>query len=859
LTIFANDTSGNMGNASVALYVDTTSPNTTASSAGEARWQSAAYNVTISPSDDLQVNLTYYRLDSDSWSNSSASGAGSIVVLINTTGNHSVYYYSVDQAGNAQSTRNITALLDLTAPVPVLVTPANASTSVAVGTIISVFFNETSMNTSVLPSFSVLSLNTSQLWRGNVSWNASNQSIFIPWAWLGYDQLIQVNVTGAKDLAGNTMSPYNWTFATASLDTDGDGNPDYNETDADNDGLNDTGDYLIGNASSINTNVPLNITLNASGNLSEAFGGNLNVTFTADNQTLVQFNYTFTNTTKLVLRNLTFKKDENTSRGGSIIIRGLEAPGKTIYVTNATGAQGVCIKDSPDVQSVADISKDCDGAYETFVVCPGSTGQYACAYNGTRLRITGLNHSGVVQANDTVAPYVQSQDPYTSTNTASVITFQVNENSTCRYETGAGVAYGIMDNYFDTANNISFNATVSTPVSGNYVYYVRCQDWHGNAMTSDYEYNLSVTITSSSSSSSSSAAGGGGGGGGDSAAPTKTSQIWAAIAAGEQKSMTLAIAPIPVSRVEFTPNESVVNGKLTISAIGKPSSLDAPAEPLYHWLHFDTSNMGSFSAVRIYFRVNVTWLNSVGLRNGDVSLYRNVNGAWVELKTVIDAVTDNTVTYYADTPGFSYFAIGKESKATVSLPTQDDGSITAALTPETTSAEQTAVDIGSASGAEVGSASDTAPTNESRGAAQGQSLPALKPRGFLVPLLLLILTSVGAGIVYVRAHPLMQRPKRAMEHHDHPVVQQAQDELARYMLTHLQAGHSLREIRQHLLSHGWHKKDIDHVIKERLLKPQAKPMLEPIAQAQVQPSVAASGTATAPVRSARSRQKSRAR
>ncbi len=91
-------TNGSFGEWNQSLYdfgIDTIPPNS--SDNAPAGWQTSAVTVNFSCSDSLSgCNSTYYRIDSGSW----ASGSS---VAVSTNGNHTLEYYSLDNAGNNET------------------------------------------------------------------------------------------------------------------------------------------------------------------------------------------------------------------------------------------------------------------------------------------------------------------------------------------------------------------------------------------------------------------------------------------------------------------------------------------------------------------------------------------------------------------------------------------------------------------------------------------------------------------------------------------------------------------------------------------------------------------------------------
>ncbi|MFH1637923.1 MAG: PGF-pre-PGF domain-containing protein, partial [Candidatus Woesearchaeota archaeon] len=71
------------------------------------------------------------------------------------------------------------------------------------------------------------------------------------------------------------------------------------------------------------------------------------------------------------------------------------------------------------------------------------------------------------------------------------------------------------------------------------------------------------------------------------------------------------------------------------------------------------------------FRVTKTWLSDNGLTQNDVALWRYKDNKWNVLVTTM-ASSDETYVYYgAETPGFSYFAIGSKAVAPEEVPEEE--------------------------------------------------------------------------------------------------------------------------------------------------------------------------------------------
>ncbi|MFH1408664.1 MAG: S8 family serine peptidase [Nanoarchaeota archaeon] len=180
------------------------------------------------------------------------------------------------------------------------------------------------------------------------------------------------------------------------LDYDNDAVPNHLDKDDDNDGINDTEDYLVGNVSVVNATEAYNLTINGTTNVSMIFNGSVIVNISKDNLSVVWFTFNFSNESRLDLFNLTVDRNG----AGSILIRGIPDRGlktnKTVRINDSSGSYtGVCIKDS-DFPLLENITTGCTGTAETFVGCDGTiTSGYSCVDEGEWYLVSGLNHSGV--------------------------------------------------------------------------------------------------------------------------------------------------------------------------------------------------------------------------------------------------------------------------------------------------------------------------------------------------------------------------------------------------------------------------------------------------------------------------------
>ncbi len=119
----------------------------------------------------------------------------------------------------------------------------------------------------------------------------------------------------------------------------------------------------------------------------------------ASNSTWVEFPW---NASSSLFNISSITKEENSGGSiGSIIVNGIDVPEgmtKTLYVDDLEqGMDHLCIKDA-SIINISEISAGCDGDNETLVTCDNtSVDGYACTVAGSRYKVTGLHHSGIVQ------------------------------------------------------------------------------------------------------------------------------------------------------------------------------------------------------------------------------------------------------------------------------------------------------------------------------------------------------------------------------------------------------------------------------------------------------------------------------
>ena len=107
---------------------------------------------------------------------------------------------------------------DTTPPTITARTPASGASGVATSTTVTATFSEPVQSSTINMTLSGPGGSVS----GNVSYDStSRKTTFTPGAALAASTTYTVNVSGAKDLAGNTMTAVSWTFTTAAASSSG--------------------------------------------------------------------------------------------------------------------------------------------------------------------------------------------------------------------------------------------------------------------------------------------------------------------------------------------------------------------------------------------------------------------------------------------------------------------------------------------------------------------------------------------------------------------------------------------------------------------------------------------------------------
>ncbi len=220
-----------------------------------------------------------------------------------------------------------------------------------------------------------------------------------------------------------------------------------------------------------------------------------------------------------------------------------------------------------------------------------------------------------------------------------------------------------------TATSLQWDTTTASNGAG---YRINVTATDGTYNISDIS-NADFTISNSNNNNNNNVGGGGGGGessgggGGGNLDPNKKSFLFLEVAADSAQSASISSKAIPVSEIEFTTNEKVVNAKVSVT-VSDGSSVAGGMT--YKQIDIETANLdGKIKSAKIKFKIDSAWLKSNNIDKNKVKLYRN-SGGWQALDTVMTASDDLASYYSAATPGFSTFAIVGEKLAEQAKPAQ---------------------------------------------------------------------------------------------------------------------------------------------------------------------------------------------
>jgi PGF-pre-PGF domain-containing protein len=121
-----------------------------------------------------------------------------------------------------------------------------------------------------------------------------------------------------------------------------------------------------------------------------------------------------------------------------------------------------------------------------------------------------------------------------------------------------------------------------------------------------------------------------------------------------------ATYPISILSVSFVPAEAVPQSQCVVEQQGPASAFGLADRPAaYESIEIIWVNPAVITIGRIHFSVLGSWLREKHIDPTRVVLLRSHDNVWTELPTTFDHQDGDNYYYYADTTGFSYFAVSE--------------------------------------------------------------------------------------------------------------------------------------------------------------------------------------------------------
>ena len=206
-----------------------------------------------------------------------------------------------------------------------------------------------------------------------------------------------------------------------------------------------------------------------------------------------------------------------------------------------------------------------------------------------------------------------------------------------------------------------------------YYYNISLYDFNGNlAKNGTFQFTTSPAADEDEEEEES-AAGTGTGGGGAAAVSTVSdskAQVWNSVPAGSSFSLDVDKSTVGITKVTVDNIKSELSDvEIEVQALTKKPVSAAAAAKVFQYLRINKKNIVDSDAetLKISFRVTKSWLDDSNLASNDISLYRYNDNKWNRLAVKVTGTDDTYVNYEAETPGFSYFAIGSKTAASAEL------------------------------------------------------------------------------------------------------------------------------------------------------------------------------------------------
>ncbi len=288
--------------------------------------------------------------------------------------------------------------------------------------------------------------------------------------------------------------------------------------------------------------------------------------------------------------------------------------------------------------------------------------------NGTTYNFTPSNtpadgnYNWSVQCNDSVKLQNNSAvGNFTVDNTPPVVTVTCTPSSV-----SAGSSVSCTCSATDASTKVSSttftDTSPSTATAGSFnTGTCNAKDIMGNSRDGTGSYSVTA-----SDSSSGGGAGGSGGGSSTSIASQLEKKTWTSILAGEKATVEVKNGDMGVTSVSFVMDKTTYGVSLEVKNVATlPTTVSAFGDKVYKTLQISENNVekGLSGTATVNFKVAKSWLSANNIDKNGVALFHFKDSKWVQLATTPGSDDATYVYYSAQTPGFSYFVIGKTAQA----------------------------------------------------------------------------------------------------------------------------------------------------------------------------------------------------
>ncbi|MBI4014645.1 MAG: PGF-pre-PGF domain-containing protein, partial [Candidatus Aenigmarchaeota archaeon] len=290
-----------------------------------------------------------------------------------------------------------------------------------------------------------------------------------------------------------------------------------------------------------------------------------------------------------------------------------------------------------------------------------------------------FNASFVTITIDNVNPVAATVSPANETSTTDTtpeIYFNITDNVHATNLTYRIYVGSTVDTTGATINNTNVAYNLSALVEGSYIIRIEATDPSGNAANSTALFLYSTVTTTTTTVAS----------GGSSSFSDTSKQSWNVLGEGVTK-INVAKSGIAIGIIELDVKNSVSNAKITVEKVSGVDAVLAEkmAADVYQYIEITPESIKSsdIKTAAITFTVTKSWLAQNNFGKENVVLMRYTTG-WDELSTKVASETSSDVTFSAETPGFSTFAIVARAAPAVTTTTLPGTTTTVPATTTTT-------------------------------------------------------------------------------------------------------------------------------------------------------------------------------